>query len=87
MARLLPLDALLFLLPFAAYAVWLAFARGAIGAAANWPLRTVGILCLAGTALVTVGLLTLVSFSGSPPDGQYHPATLRDGQVVPGSIR
>ena len=87
MARLLALDTLFFLLPFAAYVVWLGFARASVGAAINWPLRTIGALSLAGTVLVLIGLVALVSFSGSPPGGQYRPATLKDGKIVPGTIQ
>lgn len=87
MFRLFAIDAVFFLLPFAAYAMWLAFGRRGVGAAMNWPLRTVGFLSLTGTVMVIVVLMVSVSFSGSPVGGEYHPATLKDGRVVPGSIR
>lgn len=87
MARLLAIDALFFLLPFAGYAIWLAFARRPVGATASWPLRTVGVLSLVGAALVLVGVVAAISFSDSPPIGEYRPATIKDGLVVPGTVR
>ncbi|MFO1185165.1 MAG: DUF6111 family protein [Bauldia sp.] len=87
MARLLAVDALFFLLPFAAYAIWLAFARRPVGVGTSWPLRTVGVLSMVGAGLVLAGLIALVSFGGSPPGGEYHPASLQNGRVVPGTVR
>jgi hypothetical protein len=74
----------LFLLPFAAYALFLIVSRTNVLAAASWPLQVIG--ALVGIALVlTVGALVLLAnFSGAPPHSTYTPAHLENGRLVPG---
>lgn len=87
MARLLALNVLFFVTPFALYAGWLALARRGVGDARSWPTRIVLYLCLAGALTMGLGLLALTSFSGANTDEAYQPAVLRDGQIVPGAFR
>ena len=51
MARFLAFDAIFFLLPFAAYALWLVATRGSLTNIANWQARTIAILALGGAIL------------------------------------
>ena len=86
MARLLALNALFFLAPFAVYAGWLAITRGSARNQSDWTARVVLGLCLAGAILMGLGLILLTSFSGAPPETVYRPAVIRDGQIVPGEF-
>ncbi len=57
MVRLLALNALLFLLPFALYAGWVRLRRGRFPLRDEWPLRIVLILGVAGAVFMIVGLV------------------------------
>ena len=77
----------LFLLPFAAYALFLIVARTNVLAAAAWPIQVVG--PLVGIALLlTIGALVLLAnFTGAPPGSTYTPAHMENGRLVPGVDR
>jgi len=74
----------LFLLPFAAYAVFLIISRTNVLTASSWPVHVIG--ALIGVALLlTIGaLIMLANFSGAPPHSTYTPAHLENGRLVPG---
>jgi len=74
----------LFLLPFAAYALFLIVSRTNVLTAASWPLHVIG--ALVGVALtLTVGALVLLAnFSGASPHSNYTPAHMENGRLVPG---
>jgi hypothetical protein len=84
MARLLALNTLLFLVPFAIYGAYLLATTRSLGGAAAWTTRIVVRLCVVGIVLVLVGLVVLVSFAGTTSNEPYHPAEIIDGQIVPG---
>lgn len=85
MLRIVLINVLLFLLPFliyAAYVVWVkgvAPKRAMSGAPFLW-------LILAGLAVLFVGLVTLVEFTGGERGGTYQPSVLEDGVIKPGGI-
>lgn len=85
MARFVGFDVLLFLLPFAAYALWLVAVRRPVGPAA-WEARTVGWLALAGAAVIVVVLVVLVHFDTAPPGGMYVPAHMENGRIIEGHV-
>ncbi len=84
MARLLALNALFFLVPFVGYAIWLLATKRRFTNPSDWPNRVIIRLCAVGVVFVIVGLVVLVSFSGTSTNETYHPAEIRDGQIVPG---
>ena len=84
MARLLALNALFFMVPFAAYTGWLLVTKRSLGTAEDWPNRTVIILSSIGGVFVVIGLILLVSFSGTSTNEQYFPAEILDGEIIPG---
>jgi len=86
MARFVAFDALLFLLPFAAYAVWLVVTRGSLRNVEDWQARTIAILAIAGAGLLLAALVTFTSFRTIPPGGTYVPAHIENGKIVPGHI-
>jgi Family of unknown function (DUF6111) len=84
MARLLALNALFFLVPFGAYAAWLLATKRTLRSPEDWPTRTIVILSSVGAVFVLIGLVVLVSFSGTSTNETYFPARVQDGELVPG---
>lgn len=84
MARLIALNALFFLIPFAAYAAWLLVTKRRVNDPQDWRNRVIIWLCAIGVVFVLIGLVLLVSFSGTTTNETYHPAELQDGQIIPG---
>ena len=87
MGRLVALNAVMFLFPFAVYAAWLLVTRGSANDPAYWPLKTIGFLALGGAIVMVAALVIFLQFSGAPPEANYRPATLgKDGRIVPGKL-
>jgi hypothetical protein len=86
MARFIFLDALLFLLPFAAYAGWLMVTRGSLSNVEDWQARTIAYLAIAGAGSLLVALIIFTSYRMIPPGGTYTPAHMENGHIVPGHI-
>jgi hypothetical protein len=86
MARFFVFDALFFLLPFAAYGLWLLVTRRSVGGVAEWEVRTVTYLSLAGAVLMIASILFFIHYDRDPPGGTYVPAHMEDGRIVPGRI-
>ncbi|MEX0852012.1 MAG: DUF6111 family protein [Bauldia sp.] len=86
MARFVAFDAILFLLPFAAYAAFLTLTRGSLRNAEDWQIKTIAYLAIAGAGLLIVALVVFISYSGTPPDGIFVPAHIENGKIVPGRI-
>jgi hypothetical protein len=85
MLRFVAFDALLFLLPFAAYALWLVTARRPVGPSA-WETRTIAWLALSGAVLMIAVLLLFIHFDRAPPGGVYVPAHMENGRIIEGHI-
>jgi hypothetical protein len=86
MVRFVAFDLVLFLLPFAAYALWLAATRRTFGSAADWEVRTLAYLSIAGALLFVVTVVYFIHFDREPPGGRYVPAHMENGRIVPGQI-
>ena len=84
MARFAAFDVVLFLLPFAAYALWLLVTRRSLSNVDDWTVRTIGYLALAGAALVIVVLVVFIQRDTDKPGGTYVPAHIENGVIVPG---
>ena len=87
MARTVLVEVLLFLAPFAIYALVLLSTRRDARDSAHWHARMLMSLAIAGLALVIGGLIFFAHFGGSPPTGVYEPAHMEDGRLVPGRIK
>ena len=74
----------IFLIPFAAYALFLLATRSGVFAQASWPLHLVAKLALGSLLLVVLSFLFLAHFSGAPPGSTYVPAHIENGKLVPG---
>lgn len=85
MIRIVIENILLFLLPTALYAIFIAATRtnnkqGVLdGAPLAW-------LLMAGTILVVATLAFYGSSSGGKPGQAYDPASMQNGQIAPGRI-
>ncbi len=78
--------ALLFLLPFLLYAVWLLLNRRMPFARDHWGRGVVSSLTLLGLAAAVLGMLAFGIFADRRL-GAYVPAHIENGSVVPGHIQ
>jgi len=87
MIRPLLTELLLFLTPFALYALFLAATRAGVLDPQSWTPRVM--IWLTGVALVLMfgSFVLLAQFSGAPAGSDYVPPHLQDGKVVPGHFR
>jgi uncharacterized protein DUF6111 len=74
----------IFLIPFAAYAVYLIATRSGVLTASSWPAHLIAKLVLGSLLLVVVSFVLLAQFSGAPPNSTYVPAHLENGRLVDG---
>ena len=74
----------IFLIPFAAYALFLIATRSGVLASSSWPMHLVAKLVLGSLLLVIISFVLLAHFSGAPPNSTYIPAHIENGRLVPG---
>ena len=74
----------IFLIPFAAYALFLIATRSGVLVSSSWPAHLVAKLVLGSLLLVVISFVLLAQFSGAPPDSTSVPAHMEDGRLVPG---
>lgn len=77
----------IFLIPFAAYALFLLVTRSGLLIPASWPIHLLARLLLGSLLLVIASFVLLADFSGAPPNSTYIPAHLVNGRLVPGAER
>lgn len=87
MARTVLIQLLLFLAPFAIYALVLYFSRRDARLREHWPAKIVVSLAIAGCVLVILGLVVFAHFGGASTSGVYEPARYQDGKLIPGRIK
>jgi hypothetical protein len=87
MARTALIELLLFIAPFAIYAIALFATQRDARDREHWHPRMVASLAIVGLALMIVGLIFFAQFGGAPPGGVYEPAHMEDGKLVPGRIK
>ncbi|MBR1196949.1 hypothetical protein JQ634_09110 [Bradyrhizobium sp. AUGA SZCCT0240] len=75
----------IFLIPFAAYALFLIATRSGVLAKSSWPAHLVAKLVLGSLLLVITSFVLLAHFRGGEPDSTYVPAHIQNGKLVPGS--
>jgi hypothetical protein len=74
----------IFLIPFAAYVVFLLATRSGVLASSSWPAHLIAKLVLGSLLLVVISFVLLAQFSGAPPDSTYIPAHIENGRLVDG---
>ena len=81
-------ELVLFLTPFALYALFLwATKRGGVFEPANWPLSHVLWLAIVAFLLVIASFIILAHWDRVPPGSTYIPAHMEDGKLVPGGSK
>ncbi|MDR3467794.1 MAG: DUF6111 family protein [Xanthobacteraceae bacterium] len=75
----------IFLVPFAAYALFLVLTRAGFLNPASWSSVIILRLALGALVLVAASVLLLVRFSGAPAHSTYEPAHFENGRLVPGT--
>ncbi|KJC41429.1 hypothetical protein UP10_22810 [Bradyrhizobium sp. LTSPM299] len=73
-----------FLIPFAAYAIFLIATRSGVTVPASWPLHMLAKLTLGALLLVIVSFILLAEYTGAPANSTYVPAHIENGRLVPG---
>ena len=77
-------EILVFLIPFAVYAVFLLATRSGLLLQSSWPVHIIAKLVLGSLLLVIVSFILLAHFSGASPNSTYIPAHIENGKFVPG---
>lgn len=74
----------IFLIPFAAYALFLVATRSGVFVSSSWPAHLIAKLVLGSLLLVIISFVMLAHFSGAPPNSTYIPAHIENGKLVDG---
>jgi hypothetical protein len=77
-------EILVFLIPFAVYALFLLATRSGLLLQSSWPVHVIAKLVLGALLLVIVSFILLAHFSGASPNSTYIPAHIENGKFVPG---
>ena len=77
-------EILVFLIPFAVYALFLLATRSGLLLQASWPVHVVAKLVLGALLMVIASFILLAHFSGASPNSTYVPAHIENGKFVPG---
>jgi hypothetical protein len=77
-------EILIFLIPFAVYALFLLATRSGLLLQTSWPVHVIAKLVLGALLLVIASFILLAHFSGAPPNSTYIPAHIENGKFVPG---
>ena len=78
-------EILVFLIPFAVYALFLLATRSGLLLQTSWPVHVISRLVIGSFLLVIVSFILLAHFSGAPPNSTYIPAHIENGRFVPGA--
>ena len=76
---------MIFLIPFAVYALFLFATRSGLLLPSSWPIHVIAKLVLGSLLLVIVSFILLAHFSGASPNSTYVPAHIENGKFVPGA--
>ena len=87
MIRPILTEILLFLTPFAVYALFLYATRAGVLHVKSWPLKTVGWLTAAAVILMIAGFVVLAQTDYHPAGSTYVPPHMEDGKLVPGHFK
>jgi Family of unknown function (DUF6111) len=80
-------EIMIFLIPFAVYAMFLLATRSGLVVQSSWPVHIVARLVIGSLLLVIVSFILLAHFSGASPNSTYIPAHMENGKFVPGVER
>ena len=77
----------IFLIPFAAYALFLFATRSTVLLHTSWPVPVLAWLALGSLLLSVLSFFLLAHFSGAPANSTYTPAHIENGKFVPGVVK
>jgi hypothetical protein len=80
-------EIVLFLAPFALYAVFLWATKSEMLHPEHWPISRILTLAIVALALMLASFLYFANYTGSSVDSTYVPAHMENGQFVPGRTR
>ena len=81
------IEIVLFLAPFALYALFLLATRADVLHIKSWPLPRVWVMAIMALTLILASFLYFAHFSGAPPGAVYVPAHMENGKLVPGATQ
>jgi hypothetical protein len=87
MIRSIVTEILLFVTPFALYAVFLIATRAGVLDVKSWPLTHIATLAIVALLLVVGSFIYLANYSGAPVGTTYVPAHIENGKFVPGTTK
>ncbi|HEY7301519.1 MAG TPA: DUF6111 family protein [Xanthobacteraceae bacterium] len=77
-------EIILFLIPFAVYAIFLAATRKGLLDSKSWPLPRITWLVIAALVMMIGSFVGFAQFGGVPLGSTYTPAHVENGKFVPG---
>lgn len=86
MLRIIAVQLLLFLTPFILFGLYVYFTERRFDMGEFTEKGRLFWLTVSGFIVAIIGFIVLGVFSGAPPEGEYRPAELIDGQIRPGEI-
>jgi len=87
MLRTFLTESVLFLAPFAAYALFLWATRAQALHPESWSVPVVGWLTAAALLLVIGSFFVIAQFTGAPAGSVYEPAHVENGRLIPGRLK
>jgi hypothetical protein len=83
MVRVTLTELVLFLAPFALYALFLSATRTGVLEPKSWPVSRLIWLGICAFALVIGSFVYFANYTGAPPGSAYVPAHMENGKLVP----
>jgi hypothetical protein len=80
-------ELVLFLLPFALYAVYLLATKAELLHPESWPMPTLVWLTIVAFVLMFGSFFVLAQWGGEPAGSHYVPAHMENGKLVPGTTK
>ena len=80
-------ELVLFLLPFALYAVYLLATKAELLHPESWPMPTLVWLTIVAFVLMFGSFFVLAQWGGEPAGSRYVPAHMENGKLVPGTTK
>ena len=80
-------ELVLFLAPFALYALYLLATKADLLHPESWPMATLVWLTIAALALMFGSFIVLAQWCGEPANSTYVPAHIENGKLVPGTTK
>lgn len=87
MIRPILTEVLLFVTPFAVYALFLYATRTGVLQVESWPRGTVAWLTVAAVVLMVAGFVVLSQLDYHPAGSTYVPPHMEDGKLIPGQFK